>query len=100
MLSPYKVIRILPAGIGRNDCPVIGLLGTQGAPPLDLCLSVFEQCGGDLSGKNLSALLENAVVLPHDKLAGMVQTDEDLLALINRLATAGTKTHRFLLRLK
>lgn len=61
------VIHIFSSGVGQNDCPVIGFPGTQGAQPFDICLSVFEQCGGDFGSKNLPALLEKAVILPHDE---------------------------------
>lgn len=94
------VIHIFSSGVGQNDCPVIGFPGTQGAQPFDLCLSVFEQCGGDFESKNLPALLEKAVILPHDELTGPVRTGEVLLAHINRLAAAWAEAHRFLLRLE
>ena len=94
------VIHILPASVGQNDCPVIEFPGTQGSQPLDLCLSIFEQSGGDFSSKCLPTLLEKAVILLHDKLTGPVRTGEVFLALIDRLAAAGAEAHHLLLRLE
>lgn len=72
MLLMDAVIHILPSSVGQNDCPVIGFPGTQGEQPVDLCLSVFEQCSGNLGGKDLPAQLEETVIFPHDKLTGAV----------------------------
>ena len=96
----HAVVDVLPAGIGQKHRPVVGFAGFHGAQAIYLCLSVFEQCGGDLRGECLAPFLKKLVILPHDKLTGTVRTGEVLLALINRLAAAGAETHRLLLRLE
>ena len=88
----------LPAAFIR--CPVIGFAGFHGAQALYLCLSVFEQRGGDIRGECLAPFLKKSVILPHDKLAGPVSAVIVFLALVDGFTAAGTLADNHTLGLK
>ena len=68
----HPIVDVFPARIGQKYRPVVGFPGFHGAQALYLCLSVFEQCGGDFRRERLASFLKKSVILPHDKLAGPV----------------------------
>ena len=96
----HTVVDVLPAGIGQKHRPVVSFTGFHGAQALYLCLSVFEQRGGDLRGERLAPFLKKSVILPHDKLAGPVSAVVVFLALVDVLAAAGTSPNNHALGLK
>ena len=90
-VPPFNaIVDVFPAGIGQKHRPVIGFPGFHGAQALYLCLSVFEQRGGDLRGERLAPFLKKSVILPHDKLADPVSAVIVFLALVDSFAAAGT----------
>ena len=83
LFALYPVIDVLVSRICQKHRCIIGFACLFGIEALDLCLTVFEQSGGDLRGERLFALLKEAVILPHHELTATIPAVEVFLALID-----------------
>ena len=90
LFALYPVIDVLTSRICQKHHCIIGFACLFGIEALDLCLTVFEQSGGDFRGERLFPLLKEAVILPHHELTATVPAVEVFLALIDVFTAPGT----------
>ena len=90
LFALYPVIDVLASRICQKHRCIIGFACFLGIEALDLCLTVFEQSGGDLWGERLFPLLKEAVILPHHELTATVPAVKILFTLVDVFTTPGT----------
>ena len=90
LFALYPVIDVLASRICQKHRCIISFACFLGVEALYLCLTVFEQSGGDLRGERLFSLLKEAVILPHYELTATISAVEVFLALVDVFTTPGT----------